>query len=61
MENFNRGHYESIKKALKRVGFKVDEIAKQGKKTVITVFRCETRENVTTSSEKKKNNESKNI
>jgi len=39
MKSCNQGHYESIKKALKGVGLKVDEILKQDKKTVITVLR----------------------
>ncbi|MDR1837799.1 MAG: hypothetical protein LBQ89_09095 [Treponema sp.] len=41
MGNGNLDRYKPIKTALKRVGFKVEKIEKQGKKTVITVFRCE--------------------
>ena len=41
MESSNDRHYESIKKALERVGLKVEKIQKKGKKTVITIFRDE--------------------
>jgi len=41
MENYSNRHNESIKKALEEVGFKVDEIHKKGRKTVITVSRNE--------------------
>jgi len=56
MENCSRGQYESIKKALKRVGFKVGEVVKQGKKTVITVFRYEASEKVVMETEKRSSN-----
>ena len=38
MKSYSQEHYESIEKALKEAGFKVDKIVKQRKKTVITVF-----------------------
>ena len=38
MENYSQNYYENIKKALEKIGYKVEEIAKQGKKTIITVF-----------------------
>jgi len=53
MENCSREQYESIKKALKRVGFKVGEVVKQGKKTVITVFRYEASKNAVRNTEKR--------
>ena len=37
MESSNERRYESIRKALEGVGFKVDEIQKKEKKTIITV------------------------
>jgi len=39
MKSCDLKHYAPIKTALKEVGFKVDSIVKQGKKTVITVTR----------------------
>jgi vacuolar-type H+-ATPase subunit F/Vma7 len=38
MENINKRHYESIRKALEGVGLAVDKIQKKRKKTVITVL-----------------------
>jgi hypothetical protein len=32
--------YAPLETALKRMGFKMDEVEKQGKRTVITVSRC---------------------
>ena len=37
MENSDQQQYDNIKKALKELGLKVDEIQKKGKKTIITV------------------------
>jgi len=53
MESSNDGHYESIKKALEGVGLKVDKIQKKGKKTVITIFRVETNDEIVNFEEKK--------
>jgi hypothetical protein len=39
MKNGNFDRYEPVKTALKGVGFKVDTVEKQDKKTVITVSR----------------------
>ena len=55
MESCNFGHYESVKKALEGVGFKVDKIQKKGKKTVITIFREESGE--ITDPDKKRGND----
>ena len=41
MKNSSLDRYKPIKTALEEVGFKVDEVGKQGKKTVITVSHCE--------------------
>ena len=54
MENCSQRHYKSIKKALKRVGLMVDEIEKQGRKTVITVFHSEADGKTAASSEKQR-------
>jgi len=56
MKSCNKTCYESIKKALKRVGFKVDEILKQDNKTVITVFHCKTGDMTAVSPEKQRVN-----
>jgi len=45
MECFKQEYYESIEKALKEVGLKVDKIERQREKTIITVLQCETGEN----------------
>lgn len=42
MKNDPEGQCESIKKALKKLGFKVEKIRKEGKKTIITVFQSDT-------------------
>jgi len=41
MENCADEQYKSIEKALKKVGFKVDKIMKQGNKTIITIIQAE--------------------
>ena len=38
MENCTQGYYECIEKALEEVGLRVEEIVKQGNKTVIIVL-----------------------
>jgi hypothetical protein len=40
MEKGSLDRYEPLKTALTEAGFKVDEVEKQGKRTVITVSRC---------------------
>jgi hypothetical protein len=40
MEICDSDRYAPLETALNGVGFKVEEVEKQGKKTVITVVRC---------------------
>ena len=39
MDICSADNYTPLKSALKEVGFKIEKIAKQGKKTIITVSR----------------------
>jgi len=41
MENCLKEKYESIKKALIKAGFEVDEVVIEKRKTVITIHQCE--------------------
>ena len=41
--NTRNTKFTSIKKALKEAGFRVDAVVNYDRKTVITVFRCDTR------------------
>ena len=45
MKSDNQENYESMEKAIKEVGLKVDKIEKQREKTVITVIQCVAGEN----------------
>jgi len=56
MENYTQRHYEGIEKALEGVGLKVEEIMKQGNKTVITVFHKEMGEAALNSDKKNADN-----
>jgi len=47
MENYTQRPHKGIEKALEGVGFRIDEIVKQGNKTVITIFQCEMGESIT--------------
>jgi len=58
MENSIERHYESIKKALEGVGLKVDRIQKNGKKTIITIFRNEISGEIINPAEQGEKNES---
>jgi len=42
MKNDTEGQYESIKIALKKLGFEVENINKEGKKTIIIVSQSDT-------------------
>ena len=57
MENYTQRRYEGIEKALEGVDLKVEDIVKQGNKTVITVFHKEMGEAVMNSDKKNANNE----
>ena len=57
MENYTQRRYEGIEKALEGVDLKVEEIVKQGNKTVITVFHKEMGEAAMNSDKNNANNE----